>query len=228
MYIAPNSYINYVELLDHYPKLVEDMNEWLNTHTPERDSIAVYSDAPVNKFLSTTTNFVESWTTEEEKQHRHDWKSIPVFFEKTWNTKDFPRFSEFGKDLKGLRQCLINFIAPRGKITIHKDHDNWGKMTEDWGFKCEGYSLVATLKTGMKKATDKTVGTCIRDIKTGNDTWSYALANEFVCFDGLNYNHAITNNTDEWRISAVFDIDKEKFDPSFVKTDKQVCDYYVD
>jgi hypothetical protein len=54
------------------------------------------------------------------------------------------------------------------------------------------------------------------------------LANEFVCFDGLNYNHAITNNTDEWRISAVFDIDKEKFDPSFVKTDKQVCDYYVD
>jgi hypothetical protein len=229
MYIAPNSYIDYVKLLEAYPSLQGDMSEWLKTHTPEKDSISVYSDDPSNSnnHSPTIASFVEKWNTEEEEYHRHDWKSIPIFFKKEWNTKDFPNFSKVAKELKGLRQCLINFIAPNGKITIHKDQDNWNNMTEYWGFLCDGYSLVATLQTGMKNSKDKTVGTSIRDVNTGIDSWSYALVNEFVCFDGLNYNHAIINKTDEWRISAVFDIDKEKFDPSFIKTDRQVCDYYV-
>lgn len=227
MFIAPNSYIDYAFLLDHYSSLVDDMNEWLKTHTPEKDSIGVYADdEPVNKFLSTTTNFVETWTTHEEYEHRNDWKSVPVFFEKVWNEKDFPRFTEHGKKLKGLRQLIINFIAPHGKITLHTDVDNWAKMSQDWECKCEGYSLITTLKSGMKNAKEETVGTRIRNIKTGADTWAYPLENEFVCFDGLNYNHAITNNTNEWRISAVFDIDKEKFNSNYIRTDKQVCENF--
>jgi hypothetical protein len=229
-FIAPNSYIDYVFLLNHYNKLVEDMNDWLKTHTPEKDSISVYADdeeLTANQFLSTTTNFVETIKTEEEQKHRYDWKSIPVFFEKNWNEKDFPKFTEFGKQLRGLRQLIINFIAPNGKITIHTDVDNWGKMSEDWGFTCEGYSLIATLKTGMKNSNDKTVGTMVRDIDSLVDTWSYPVLNEFVCFDGLRYNHAITNKTNEWRISAVFDIDKSMFDKKYIETDKQVCDSYL-
>ena len=223
-FIAPNSYIDYGFLLNHYDKLVEDMNNWLKTHTPEKDSIGVYAD---DEELTATTNFVETIKTEEELKHRHDWKSVPVFFEKNWNEKDFPKFTEFAKQLKGLRQLIINFIAPNGKITIHTDVDNWANMSKYWGFTCEGYSLIATLKTGMKNTNDKTVGTMVRNIDTLVDTWSYPMVNQFVCFDGLRYNHAITNKTNEWRISAVFDIDKSMFDEKYIKTDKQVCDSYL-
>jgi hypothetical protein len=38
----------------------------------------------------------------------------------------------------------------------------------------------------------------------------------------------ITNNTKEWRITAVLDIDKEKFNPNYIKTDKQVCETFKD
>jgi hypothetical protein len=79
----------------------------------------------------------------------------------------------------------------------------------------------------MKNSNDKTVGTMVRNIDSLVDTWSYPVLNEFVCFDGLCYNHAITNKTNEWRISAVFDIDKSMFDKKYIKTDKQVCDSYL-
>ena len=78
----------------------------------------------------------------------------------------------------------------------------------------------------MKNCNDKTVGTMVRNIDSLVDTWSYPILNEFVCFDGLRYNHAITNNTNEWRISAVFDIDKSMFDKKYIETDKRVCDFY--
>lgn len=227
MFIAPNSYIDYSFLLDHYPKLVQEMNTWLETHTPEKDSIGVYADdAVANNFLSKTTNFVETWKTPEEYHHRNDWKSIPVFFEKQWNEKDFPTFAKYGKDLRGLRQLIINFIAPYGKITLHTDVDNWAKMSQDWNCVCEGYSLIATLQSGMKNSKDETVGTTIRNIETGESVSAYPLKHEFVCFDGLKYNHSITNNTPEWRISAVFDIDAVKFSPTYVTTDLQVFDAF--
>jgi len=224
MWIKPNSYISYSYLLENYHLLKEDMTQWLLTHTPERDSVAVYNDEfQVNPFMSTTTNFVETWTTQEEYEHRHDWKSIPVFFEKKWYKETFPRFWEAGSKLPGLRQCMINFISPRGKITLHTDVDNWAKMSEDWGFKCEGYSLIATVQSGMTNRKDKTVGTSLKDVEEGIDVWKFPLVDEFVCFDGLNVNHSIINNTDIWRISAVFDIDKTSFRDEYIKTEAQVC-----
>ena len=212
MFIAPNSYIDYERIIKYYPLLVEDMNEWLKTHTPEKDSVGVYDNRYGDGWVEQPKNL-------EEQLHKDDWKSIPVYFERKWNMEVFKKSWENLSTLRGVYQVMINFIAPNGKITSHKDHGGWGKIREDFNRDdIEGYSLIATVQTGMINLEEKTVGTeC-------NGVVKYPLQHQWHCFDGYNKDHSIWNYTNTWRISAVFDIDKKYFNEEYITTSKDVCD----
>jgi hypothetical protein len=44
-----------------------------------------------------------------------------------------------------------------------------------------------------------------------NDVDKYPLVGELVCFDGIKGMHSMWNNTNIWRITAVYDIDINAF-----------------
>jgi hypothetical protein len=111
-------------------------------------------------------------------------------------------------ECKGIKQIFINFIKPNGIITPHLDTSTWEKIEEDWGlplYSLEGGSIIATLFTGMKNREEKTVGMKV------NGVYKFPLAGELVCFDGRWNEHQMWNNTNEWRITAVIDIDRQYF-----------------
>jgi|LakMenEpi03Aug12_release.lakeMendotaPanAssembly.Ray.scaffolds.fasta_scaffold300332_3 hypothetical protein len=155
----------------------------------------------------------------ENYKHTDNWRFIPGYVEGKWNTDFLVKSIKNLKELQGLLQCNINFLTPFGKITPHLDVGSWNKMATYYNKPdLDGYLIVSTIHSGMTDPKTKTVGMRV-GIGNSYTNWQpddyverrYPLVGELVCFDGRRGVHDMWNNTPEWRITAVFDIDINSF-----------------
>ena len=220
-WINPTYYVDYDKLKDVIvPLMQEDLREWMINNPIETSTECAYAppEEVEEKILSKKEElkahknraiaYKEILTDEAEKKHYNDWRSIDFLYERNWNKKVFKRSWQLMSECKGIKQIFINFIKPNGIITPHLDTSTWEKIEEDWGmplYSLEGASIIATLFTGMKDRNTKTVGMKV------NGVYKFPLAGELVCFDGRWNEHQMWNNTNEWRITAVIDIDRQYF-----------------
>jgi len=220
-WINPTYYVDYNKLKDIIvPLMQEDLREWMINNPIETSTECAYAppDEVEEKILSKKEElkahknraiaYKEILTDEAERKHYNDWRSIDFLYECKWNKEVFKRSWQLMSECKGIKQIFINFIKPNGIITPHLDTSTWEKIEEDWGlplYSLEGGSIIATLFTGMKNREEKTVGMKV------NGVYKFPLAGELVCFDGRWNEHQMWNNTNEWRITAVIDIDRQYF-----------------
>jgi len=220
-WINPTYYVDYDKLKDVIvPLMQEDLREWMINNPIETSTECAYAppDEVEEKILSKKEElkahknrsiaYKEILTDEAERKHYNDWRSIDFLYECKWNKEVFKRSWQLMSECKGIKQIFINFIKPNGIITPHLDTSTWEKIEEDWGlplYSLEGGSIIATLFTGMKNREEKTVGMKV------NGVYKFPLAGELVCFDGRWNEHQMWNNTNEWRITAVIDIDRQYF-----------------
>jgi len=220
-WINPTYYVDYNKLKDIIvPLMQEDLREWMINNPIETSTECAYAppDEVEEKILSKKEElkahknraiaYKEILTDEAERKHYNDWRSIDFLYECKWNKEVFKRSWQLMSECKGIKQIFINFIKPNGIITPHLDTSTWEKIEEDWGlplYSLEGGSIIATLFTGMKNREEKTVGMKV------NGVYKFPLAGELVCFDGRWNEHQMWNNTNEWRITAVIDIDRKYF-----------------
>ena len=220
-WINPTYYADYDKLKDVIvPLMQEDLREWMINNPIETSTECAYAppDEVEEKILSKKEElkahknraiaYKEILTDEAERKHYNDWRSIDFLYECKWNKEVFKRSWQLMSECKGIKQIFINFIKPNGIITPHLDTSTWEKIEEDWGlplYSLEGGSIIATLFTGMKNREEKTVGMKV------NGVYKFPLAGELVCFDGRWNEHQMWNNTNEWRITAVIDIDRQYF-----------------
>jgi hypothetical protein len=220
-WINPTYYVDYDKLKDVIvPLMQEDLREWMINNPIETSTECAYAppDEVEEKILSKKEElkahknraiaYKEILTDEAERKHYNDWRSIDFLYECKWNKDVFKRSWQLMSECKGIKQIFINFIKPNGIITPHLDTSTWEKIEEDWGlplYSLEGGSIIATLFTGMKNREEKTVGMKV------NGVYKFPLAGELVCFDGRWNEHQMWNNTNEWRITAVIDIDRQYF-----------------
>ena len=220
-WINPTYYVDYNKLKDIIvPLMQEDLREWMINNPIETSTECAYAppDEVEEKILSKKEElkahknraiaYKEILTDEAERKHYNDWRSIDFLYECKWNKDVFKRSWQLMSECKGIKQIFINFIKPNGIITPHLDTSTWEKIEEDWGlplYSLEGGSIIATLFTGMKNREEKTVGMKV------NGVYKFPLAGELVCFDGRWNEHQMWNNTNEWRITAVIDIDRQYF-----------------
>jgi len=220
-WINPTYYVDYNKLKDIIvPLMQEDLREWMINNPIETSTECAYAppDEVEEKILSKKEElkahknraiaYKEILTDEAERKHYNDWRSIDFLYERKWNKEVFKRSWQLMSECKGIKQIFINFIKPNGIITPHLDTSTWEKIEEDWGlplYSLEGGSIIATLFTGMKNREEKTVGMKV------NGVYKFPLAGELVCFDGRWNEHQMWNNTNEWRITAVIDIDRQYF-----------------
>jgi hypothetical protein len=220
-WINPTYYVDYDKLKDIIvPLMQEDLREWMINNPIETSTECAYAppDEVEEKILSKKEElkahknraiaYKEILTDEAERKHYNDWRSIDFLYECKWNKEVFKRSWQLMSECKGIKQIFINFIKPNGIITPHLDTSTWEKIEEDWGlplYSLEGGSIIATLFTGMKNREEKTVGMKV------NGVYKFPLAGELVCFDGRWNEHQMWNNTNEWRITAVIDIDRQYF-----------------
>lgn len=213
-WINIKNYNHYSDLEKIVPYLQQDILAWVQKHNIETDALSAYGtgDKAKTKISRLTTvpkqyvgELTEVPSNNLEFKHADDWKTIPCYYNRVWDKIVFPKSWEALSKLNGVYQILINFIKPHGKITPHKDTSNWDRIEEQLKRKVDGYSAVVTLFSGMKNKNEKTVGMDVEGIQ------KYPLAGEIVCFDGKEAGHSMWNDTNEWRITAVIDIDKKHF-----------------
>ena len=221
MWIDPKTYNDYSKLVSLLPLVEKDIKFWLIENDPIHNTEPVYEERASSQESyaklnpdGTIIGFSSARFSEpppdptknpEQYKHRKDWRCVSGFYERQWNKDILKESSEALNTLNGLRQLQINFVSPFGKITSHLDDGGWAKVSEDWGRNIYGYSIVLTLQSGMKDSSEKTVGMRVNDVD------KFPIAGELVCFDGIKGLHSMWNNTNIWRITAVFDIDKEAF-----------------
>lgn len=220
MWIDPTKYNDYSKLVSLQTLLGTDIRFWLRDNDLIKDTEPVYEERassqesyaklnPDGTITSLSSNFSEPppdpTKNPEEYKHRKDWRCLGAFYERKWNTNIIKQSFEALNTLNGLRQLNINFLSPFGKITSHLDDGGWKKISDDWGKDIYGYSIVLTVQSGMNESLSKLVGMRVNGVD------KYPLAGELVCFDGIKGIHSMWNNTNIWRITAVFDIDKEAF-----------------
>jgi len=219
-WINPETYIDIQKLKTAIPLMQEDLREWMLSHPIETNTECAYATPEeveekvisVGEKVDHSKNrgviYKELLTDTEEQQHYQDWRSIDFFYERRWNKEVFKRSWEVVSSCTGIKQIFINFIKPMGIITPHTDVSTWEKIEEDWGlepYSLEGFSIIANLFSGMKDRKTKSVGMKVNGIS------KFPLAGELVCFDGRFGEHQMWNNTSEWRITAVIDIERSKF-----------------
>jgi len=193
-------YKNYDQLEKAIPVILEETRRFMETNP---DIVA----NTVNTFgVDNRDELTEVPVTPEEYKHMDDWRVLPMLYNKEWNRKVFPKSHALIGALPGLYQSLVNFVIPGGRIAKHFDKGNWDKIEEHYGHRVDGYSVVLNLSVGMKERGEKTVGMDVDGIK------KYPLTGEIVAFDGRNSIHNMWNDTEEWRVTAVLDFDKEYFD----------------
>jgi hypothetical protein len=231
-WINPTYYVDYEKLKDVIvPLIQEDLREWMIDHPIETSTECAYAPpeeveekilsqgkkmkAHINRAIA----YKETLTDEAEKKHYNDWRSIDFLYERKWNKDVFKRSWQLMSECVGVKQIFINFIRPNGIITPHLDISTWEKIEEDWGlplYSLEGASIIATLFTGMTDRSEKSVGMKV------NGVYKFPLAGELVCFDGRWNEHQMWNNTKDWRITAVIDIDRRFFTEVIEDVDKEV------
>jgi hypothetical protein len=230
-WINPTHYVDYEKLKNVIvPLMQEDLNEWMKTNPIETSTECAYAppEEVEEKILSQKQEikahknrsiaYKELLTDEAERKHYNDWRSIDFLYERKWNKEVFKRSWQLMSECVGVKQIFINFIKPHGIITPHLDTSTWEKIEEDWElplYTLEGASIIATLFTGMKNRETKSVGMKV------NGVYKYPLAGELVCFDGRWNEHQMWNNTDEWRITAVIDIDRKFFNEVVEDVDEE-------
>ena len=182
-WIDPTYYVDYDTLKDKVvPLMQEDLREWMIDHPIETNTECAYAppEEVEEKILS----------KKDERKHYNDWRSIDFLYERKWNKDVFKRSWQLMSECKGIKQIFINFIKPNGIITPHLDTSTWEKIEEDWGlplYSLEGASIIATLFTGMKDRSTKSVGMKV------NGVYKFPLAGELVCFDGRWNEHQMWN-----------------------------------
>lgn len=220
-WIDPTYYVDHDKLKDVIvPLMQEDLSEWMKDHPIVENTECAYAppEEVEEKVLSTgqemkahinrSIAYKEVLTDEAEKKHYEDWRSIHFLYERQWNKDVFKRSWKLMEECKGVKQIFINFIKPNGLITPHTDTSTWEKIEIDWGmplYSLEGASIIATLFSGMKDRSTKSVGMSV------NSAYKFPMAGELVCFDGRWNEHSMWNRTKEWRITAVIDIDRQYF-----------------
>ena len=220
-WIDPTYYVDYKKLKDEVvPLMQEDLREWMRDHPiventecayapPEEVEEKIISKGHEKKaHINRGIGYKEELKDEAEKKHYEDWRSIHFLYERQWNKDVFKRSWKLMEECKGVKQIFINFIKPNGLITPHTDTSTWEKIEIDWNiplYSLEGASVIATLFTGMKDRSTQSVGMNV------NGVYKYPLAGELVCFDGRWNEHSMWNKTNEWRITAVIDIDRQYF-----------------
>lgn len=153
-------------------------------------------------------------------KHVDNWRFVPGYVEGKWNMEFLSvETQKVLNELQGLLQMNINFLTPFGKITPHTDVGSWNKMAIYYNKPdLDGYLIVSTIHSGMTDPKTKSVGMRV-GIGDSYMNWQpddyierrYPLVGELVCFDGRRGIHDMWNNTEEYRITAVFDIDKHAF-----------------
>jgi|APGre2960657373_1045057.scaffolds.fasta_scaffold01852_12 hypothetical protein len=220
MWIDVRRYKDYKKLFDYQNILNLDIKNWLRNNDPIKNTEPVYEERassqesygklnPDGTITSISSKFSEPpadpTKNPEEYAHRKDWRCVGGFYERTWNTKIIKESLKALTMLSGLKQLNINFLCPFGKITSHLDDGGWKKISEDWGKETYGYSIVQTIQSGMTESSSELVGMRVNNVD------KYPLVGELVCFDGIKGLHSMWNNTNIWRITAVYDIDINAF-----------------
>lgn len=224
-WIDVKKYVYFDKLQSAIPSLQNDIINWVKAHDLEKDTYDAYgspdSNTKINysRLISVpkayTGILTEIPSNHLEEKHKHDWKTIPCYHNRVFDKNIFPNSWKPLSECRGVYQILINFLRPYGKITPHKDTSNWDIIEKSLKKQVDGYSIVATLQSGMKNKEEKTVGMDVEGIQ------KFPLEQELVCFDGKRYAHSMWNDTPEWRITAVIDVNKNFFSKG---TEKKLFD----
>lgn len=125
------------------------------------------------------------------------WFSFPILDDEEYQDKFaaiWPKTTSAVQDTPGAMNATLNFIGPYGTIPDHVDHDLVNSLTEKVGV---GNIIGIDMPTHDTDLVGFHVDNEVRGWSTG----------DIVSFDGYKV-HGGWNQTDQWRVSMIIDIDK--------------------
>ena len=172
-----------------YPAMKADFEDWMKSHNIRKDSINVFR----YEYPKAEHQFADSW-----------W-ALPLAQGGKMVENEWQRTSAIVKTLPGMFQCIINFIEPHGGLPMHRDMGSWSRIEEALGKQVRGWTIGIGIDMPSQNPKELAIKFFDDDIPTcyGNG--------EIVCFDGRNHLHEVWNKTNEWRVSAVIDLNDEEF-----------------
>lgn len=122
---------------------------------------------------------------------------------------DWKGTAELTFDLPGVTQHIVNFIRPHTKLRDHDDFGGWKRNAKDMGLKTlNGFSL----SLGLQHINDKKqMGIMMWNPFADIQQWKSWGTGEYVCFEGKTHMHHVYNHSDDWRVTAIIDIEASHF-----------------
>lgn len=170
-------------LYKHY-SMLEDLAEAL-----------VYDYSNLKKLLPVT--FAVDLTVNDT--FAMDWyDSFLVFLTEIHQRDFFTETKKISRKLPGVYQQTVNFIRPGGTLPLHADNATWARIKEKYP-QAFGYTVAIGINMLEPQDVER------QGIAFGDDRRSYGNK-EIIAFEGTQ-EHRVWNNTDDWRISSVIDLD---------------------
>lgn len=207
MWIDPRNYSEFPQLMSLGDTIRSEYQGWMSKHDVYKDALCVYgyeyeSDdvqmKSAHDYSKIQTEIVEG----TEVQHSRDWWAIGLYYDKQFvGDQMFPgewtESTKIVKNLPGILQCIINFVTPNGQIPFHLDTGSWERIQQAHNRQVNGYTAVLAIDTPSPNSFSFLHDSDIRQFNTGS----------VHAFDGRNYSHQIVNDTNQWRVTCVVDLD---------------------
>lgn len=168
--------------------LIEEYNTiWKQTHDAAKEGVDIHDRYNI---------------TDDDPEHLRNlvWFALPIITgaieDEKWR-KYWPKTMSVVDNIPGVLNMAINFVGPHNIIPEHKD-DYFDMSAEIVGEK-RGYGTMIGIS--MPSSDPAVVG-----FKVGEDILGWPTGG-IVSFDGYKP-HSGWNNSDEWRVTAIIDIDE--------------------
>jgi len=125
---------------------------------------------------------------------------------------DWSRTAELTFALPGVCQHIVNFIRPKTHLRDHDDFGGWKRNAKDMGVKTlNGFSV----SLGLHHIDDKKqMGIMMKHPFADLNQYKSWGTGEMIAFEGKTHFHHVYNHSDEWRVTAIIDIEASHFDLS--------------
>ena len=123
---------------------------------------------------------------------------------------DWKQSADITFNLPGCTQHIVNFIRPHTALRDHDDFGGWVRNAKDMGVdQLDGFTISLTLEGESGKQGIRMWNPFADILQTKTcDVGSW------ICFEGKTHMHHVFNDSDQWRVTAIIDIEASHFDLS--------------
>lgn len=146
----------------------------------------------------------EAW--EDKPNPKESWYGEAIYLDgkiaERWS-EHWKRSSEFVTQIPGILQTMVNFIKPYGKLPVHDDRGGWERIDRWTGKRQRGFTV--SIGLDVPSSDPEVCGLTFDGEARGQKN------GEWIVFEGRNCMHSLWNNSNQWRVAAVVDIQASEF-----------------